>query len=259
VLSAVAGLAAFAWCSIAAALAANPLNPNSVVQSEPKSKSRRTPASPAAAHNFTAPDSEPPKPVDDSARQTIEDLFHGGFGQDMRPILEHPEKLEAFRIAPEIDLTAENRLAGYRILSGPTEVDIKLGREVGAVLVDKKTYNLDPSSTPFCGFAPGVALRFSGKDAKGHSGRVCILLCFTCDGAKIHVPLEDDHGHVNTAPGRTRLITLVKRLFPKDAAIQALKDERSDDGLAEPATAQPSSEKSPAARPSKGAAPSPRK
>jgi len=62
------------------------------------------------------------------------------------------------------------------------------------------------------------------------SKAVSILLCFRCDQIGLLLGADDDPQRVNSEdsfdPIRPQLLALVKRLFPKDAELQALSPQR---------------------------------
>lgn len=141
-------------------------------------------------------------------------LYGGGTSTD---VLAKPLAVDAFRIDPALppmDASAP-RIGDFAITSGPVALDAAAVQEMSSVLLDPDTY--DWARAKGCDFMPGVGLRFV-KDAS----RVEIALCFECDELMIfrmgrRVGMED----FDTA--RPRLVAVVKRLFPDDPKIQALK------------------------------------
>ena len=138
-------------------------------------------------------------------------------GSTSMGVLEAPQSVEAFRIDPALRTADPKapRLGDYPILAGPVHADAAAIAELSSILRDPETY--DWYRAKGCDFTPGVGLRLV-RDAS----RVEIALCFECDELKIWrmgrtVGMEDFDA------ARPRLVALVKRLFPDDAAIQALK------------------------------------
>ena len=138
-------------------------------------------------------------------------------GTTSMSVLEAPQSIEAFRINSALRTADPNapRLGDYPILSDPVRADAATIQELSAILRDPDTY--DWYRAKGCDFTPGVGLRLV-RDAS----RVEIALCFECDELKIWrmgrtVGMEDFDA------ARPRLVAIVKRLFPDDAAIQALK------------------------------------
>jgi hypothetical protein len=147
----------------------------------------------------------------------VSQLYGGGTSVD---VLAKPQAVEAFRIDPDprakdpSDVKAP-RLGEYRVTAGPVVLDAATTAELSSILLDPDTY--DWQRAKGCDFTPGVGLRFV-KDAS----RVEIALCFECDELMIwrmgrRVGMEDFDD------ARPRLVAVVKKLFPDDAKIQALR------------------------------------
>lgn len=132
--------------------------------------------------------------------------------------IEAPEKVTAYRIARpgEVQhIRAPDLLAAFEILDGPRDVDADVAAELRAILAEDGIYDWERAKG--CDFEPGVAFRF-GKGGQD----LDVLFCFKCD------ELASYRG--NTRVGgedfdvaRPRLLALVKRVFPEDEKIQALK------------------------------------
>ena len=132
--------------------------------------------------------------------------------------IEAPEKVTAYRIVRAGELQhvrAPDLLAGYEILNGPVAVDAAVAAELRAILADDGIY--DWARAKGCEFTPGVAFRF----AKGGED-LDVLLCFSCD--ELAAFRGDKRlGGEDFDVARPRLLALVKRVFPDDEKLRALK------------------------------------
>jgi hypothetical protein len=141
--------------------------------------------------------------------------LYGGAGSV--EAIEAPTRVEAFRIAPDVvgpDPTYE-RVGLHRVTAGPVLVDESTSSELSAILLDPDSY--DWQRAKGCEFRPGVGVRYTREVS-----RVDLALCFECDELTIHrqgrrVGVEDFDA---VRPG---LVSIVKRVFPNDPEIQALK------------------------------------
>lgn len=166
-----------------------------------------------------------PKP-----EEQLRTLFGGELNEEgpYISLIKNAESATAYRVEPRHDPTAERSAAGWPIVGDSVTVDGDLVQELRNVLLDANTYGWDAPGH-FCGFSPGVAIRYQGKDDEGKELRVVLLLCFTCDDVAVFV--SDRFGNPameNITPGRAKLIRLVKRLFPNDKEIQELVEERPE-------------------------------
>ena len=124
-----------------------------------------------------------------------------------------PTRVEAFRITaskPDMDYLKWAETAGPILLDGPTS------KELAGILLDSKGYYRGPPKA--CIPTPGVKLRFT--PANGTT--VWVYLCFEC---RILIVYEGQslRGSDDFDPAAPALAALVKKLFPKDPEIQALK------------------------------------
>ncbi len=125
-----------------------------------------------------------------------------------------PQKVEAFRLAqpdkPEMDYPAVKETAG------PVALDASSTKEVSTLLLDPASYYRGAPKK--CLPTPGVKLKFTGSSGSA----VWVYLCFEC---KILIVYDGStlRGQDDFDPAAPALATIVKKLFPKDAAIQALK------------------------------------
>jgi hypothetical protein len=143
----------------------------------------------------------------------------GAEKEDWRPTFRTPTRVEAFRVDPAADPTdIRPAIAGFTIIGSATVIDQKHHQELASLLLDSKTYRDGPSA---CGFTPGIAVRFTGKDS-----RVVVVYCFHCDD--LFAASKAAHSTTHSfSPGRAQLIRVMKKIFPKDKVVQALK-EKSD-------------------------------
>jgi hypothetical protein len=132
--------------------------------------------------------------------------------------IEAPEKVTTYRvIRPGVlqHVRAPETIAGFEIVAGPIDVDAATAKELAAIFADDETYEFETAKA--CEFDPGVALRFA------RAGTVVdVLLCFSCDELAAYEGKKRVGGEdFDTA--RPRLVAIVKRLFPEDEKLQALK------------------------------------
>jgi hypothetical protein len=166
--------------------------------------------------------------------ERLAELFGGGrilkdfVGSDYLDLIKNAESATIYRTDEWQDLTRDDTIAGYKVLGKPQKLDGELLKELGKVLTDHKTYGWDESAH-VCGFSPGVAIRYSGKNEYGDEIRVVVLLCFMCEDIKLYhnSPLAENE-MTNITPGRRQLVKLVKKMFPEDAEIQQLEEVLTD-------------------------------
>jgi hypothetical protein len=132
--------------------------------------------------------------------------------------LSRAEKIEAFRIKHTIENAEDKRrkqIRGYPVLSGPHSLDKDVARNLVRLLQRKSTYDFERDKG--CEMVPGVVVVFTHQRIK-----VELVLCFECDQLEIFVG-DKNTGYEDFDPARPQLVKLVKQIFPKDRAIQALK------------------------------------
>ena len=145
-------------------------------------------------------------------------LFGGPSGWSA---IEAPEKVTAYRITrPGVvqHVRAPDLLAGFEIMDGPRDVAEAVATELRTILADDSIYDWERAKG--CEFEPGVAFRF----AKGGED-LDVLLCFNCDEFAAYRGTKRVGGE-DFDVARPRLVALVKRVFPGDEKIQALKPRR---------------------------------
>ena len=132
--------------------------------------------------------------------------------------LARAEKVQAFRVKHTIENARDKQrkqIRGYPVLSGPHPVDKKVAGNLVRLLQDKSTYDFERDKG--CEMVPGVVVVFTHQRTK-----VELVLCFECDQLEIYVG-DKNTGYEDFDPARPKLLKLVKRIFPKDQAIQGLK------------------------------------
>lgn len=107
------------------------------------------------------------------------------------------------------------RLHGYPVLAGPVPVDTAGIAELRDVLIRDDTYLWDVAKA--CEFLPGVLVRYREPGAT-----LDVLLCFSCDELEVFADGKKA-GHEDFDPRRADLVRIVKRLFPDDPQIGALR------------------------------------
>jgi hypothetical protein len=139
-------------------------------------------------------------------------LFGGPDG--LKPILE-PEKVEAYRVArataPGEPLPGSLRV---EMISGPVVVDDKTIWELAEILKSAATYDWD--SAKGCIFDPGVMFRFTGAHSTTE-----VVFCFSCNELQVYRNGQRGRGE-DFDNARSRLATIMKRVFPGDEEIQKL-------------------------------------
>jgi hypothetical protein len=132
--------------------------------------------------------------------------------------IDAPQKVTAYRVMMPGRVKyvrAPDTICGFEITDGPVEVDAASAKELAAILRDDAIYDWERAKG--CEFDPGVAVSFVSA-----ARRMDLLLCFHCDEIAAfengkRVGIEDFD------VARPRLLAVMRRIFPKDEAIQALK------------------------------------
>lgn len=142
-------------------------------------------------------------------------------GEQARDIVEHPDKVEAFRLGPLPERISLERatLADFPLISKSVAVPDTVAGQISAGLLSPGTYYWG-HATKGCGVPIfGVRLTFHhGKD------RVDVLFCFKCDDLAI---FQNDRmtGYKDFHDGRAIFVRAVKSLFPNDQVIQQLDEK----------------------------------
>jgi hypothetical protein len=130
-------------------------------------------------------------------------------------VIRSPMKVEAYRITkPKPEL--ENLHLQWLETAGPVTLDVQAVKELAEIFLDIKTYKrgVDDGCLP----TPGVKLRF----ARDHGEPVWVFLCFECDVLIVYDG-PTRRGADSFHPVTPALRAIVKKLFPNDPLIQALK------------------------------------
>lgn len=149
------------------------------------------------------------------------------FGRDIDAIVAAPESVEAWRTVGSLhsDTAVPNdyyKRSGKGIL-----VSTNLAAALSKAILDSKTYpHFDgPIPGKDCFPEPGVAVRFT----KGKR-RIDFFVCFECNIVIMFDSPEKEPDLAQGAqadfdPGHNKLLQIVKRVFPKDRQIQALRNQ----------------------------------
>lgn len=142
-------------------------------------------------------------------------------GEQARDIVEHPDKVEVFRLDPLPERISLDKatLADYPLSSKSVAVPETVAGQISAGLLSPVTYYWGDAKKS-CGVPIfGVRLTFHrGKN------RVDVLFCFKCDDL---VLFQNDRltGYKDFHPGRAIFVRAVKSLFPNDQVIQQLDEK----------------------------------
>lgn len=131
----------------------------------------------------------------------------------LKKTLEETTKVEAFRIGWDTG-GKEPAYPDWPVTAGPVALDVSTSRELVALLLNPKSYsdNLKP-----CEPMPGVKVRW-----KKEGQEVQVVFCFECSTLWFYSQ-EKQRDQREFDPVEKKLIALMKRIFPKDDAIQSLK------------------------------------
>ena len=122
--------------------------------------------------------------------------------------------VKAFRL-PSPSYFRES-LADYEMASGPFDMPEMTTSKLRTVLLNPSTYNGPDGPKKSCLPDHGVRIQFQeDEDA------VDVLICFYCDMLTVYHNGKVAGGG-DFAPGRSKLLAIVKELFPDDDAIQFL-------------------------------------
>jgi len=121
--------------------------------------------------------------------------------------------VQAYRLASPSFF--EQTLDKYEMAAGPVAVPAKQADQLKQLLLDPSSY--DFSSAKSCLPDHGVRIEFVHNNRK-----VDVLLCFECRILSVYDGGQSVGGE-DFDPINSQLVAIVKQLFPKDQAIQALK------------------------------------
>lgn len=134
-------------------------------------------------------------------------------------IVQNSSQVEAYRIDPDGVDRGTATVADYPVLSGPIVIEGATREELRTVLNDADTYDWSGLARG-CGFQPGVRLSFEGLNSQ-----VDVLFCFECDILAVFENGKKTSGKAFD-PGRPALVSLMKQIFPDDAVVQGLSEQR---------------------------------
>ena len=132
-------------------------------------------------------------------------------------LLRHAPKVQAFRLAPPgaAPKPGEVHAGPYVASAAPVEIPVDVVAELSAILVDPETY--DWRRVKRDAFRPQVGLWFV-------RGAYILEIALDLETAQITAYAgEQPMGAEDFDAARPRLLALVKRVFPNDAAIQSLR------------------------------------
>jgi hypothetical protein len=139
-------------------------------------------------------------------------------GETSVDLLEHPAKVQAFRLAPvpAAPKTGDVHAGPYLASAAPVDVPADAAAELSSILGDADTYDWQRGAKrdPF---RPQVGLWFV-------RGAYVLEIALDLANAQIGVYAGDQPlGVQSFDAARPRLLAIAKRLFPKDDAITSLK------------------------------------
>jgi hypothetical protein len=134
-------------------------------------------------------------------------------GEESLDVVVHPTRVEAYRLGvlPEGVNWRNAILSDDPVSGGPVEVPAAIGSDLSKTLSDGGSYGWDYRKS--CVPRYGVGITFVGP-----ANRIDVLFCFECD-----ILLT---GGENFDDVRPILVRAVNVLFPRDAGIQKLRENR---------------------------------
>jgi len=133
--------------------------------------------------------------------------------KDLATGIETATTVDVWRI--EGDLKGGESYFEYKELAGPVTLHHADASGLKAILSDS---SLTKEGAQPCELRPGVKLRFNRPDPYP----VWVFLCFECDELIVYEGKTPCDGRL-FKEGRSKLLAVVKPLFPKDDFIQGLK------------------------------------
>jgi hypothetical protein len=141
-------------------------------------------------------------------------------GDESLAVVAHPTRVEAYWLGSHsegVD-SLKATLSDYPITFVPVKVPAAVGADLARVLTSAESDNWD--SYKGCRPRPGVAVSFHRP-----SGRIDVLLCFECNillvARDASIIGDEDFDDI-----RPILMRSIKPLFPKDAVVQSLGENR---------------------------------
>jgi hypothetical protein len=130
----------------------------------------------------------------------------------LQSTLEKATQVEAFRIGrPD---GKEPPYPDWPVVSGPVALDASMSRELVTLLLDPKSFSDNPKP---CEPLPGVKVRW-----RLDSREVQVVFCFECS-TLWYYSSEKRRDQREFDPVEKKLVSFMKKAFPKDPEIQALK------------------------------------
>ena len=127
--------------------------------------------------------------------------------------IQNATSVNAFRLKPSSEYHAH--LSEYEMTSGPVVVPADAASTLRSILLDTSTYEWDAAKA--CMPVYGVRIQF-----KLGAEEVDVLFCFECDILGVYdngAPM----GGEDFDDAREEILSVIRKLFPDDADIQALK------------------------------------
>jgi hypothetical protein len=137
-------------------------------------------------------------------------------GETSLGLLREPSKVQAFRVdaAPRKPAHGEVHAGPFVATAPPVDVPKDAAQELSNLLLDAETFDWRRGAKPF---RPQVGLWFV-------RGAYVLEIALDFDTAQLRVYAGDQPlGSQSVAPSRDRFLAVAKRLFPDDAALQALR------------------------------------
>ncbi len=137
-------------------------------------------------------------------------------GETSVDVLQHPSKVLGFRVDPAGRAPKPGEVHAGPFIASAAAVDAPddTAAELSSLLFDAASYDWQRGGKRF---RPQVGLHFV-------RGAYVLELALDLDSGQIRVFAGDQPlGWQSVAPSRDRLVAAAKRLFPNDAAVQALR------------------------------------
>jgi len=137
-------------------------------------------------------------------------------GETSVDLLSHPSKVQAFRVdaAPRAPKLGETHAGPFIATAPSVDVPADATAELSKLLQDADAYDWRRGPKPF---KPQVGLAFV-------RGAYVLELALDFDTSQIRVYAGDHpRGSQSIAPSRERFLAVAKRVFPDDAAVQAMR------------------------------------
>jgi hypothetical protein len=140
----------------------------------------------------------------------LKDVF--GNEQAMATV-KNATSVKAYRL--QLGSYYQESLSDYKIADGPVYVSDDIASRLSKILLDASIYEWD--SAKLCEPDYGVRIQFSEGD-----NTVDVLFCFECDILAVYHNGRPVGGE-DFDDARSRLVSIVQKLFPNDEIIQSLE------------------------------------